>query len=280
MTPGTAVALLLLSVATSAPEPGHPAASDPASSDIEEVRLDVNGRTVVALCTPGPRQVVLLHGENGSAEAWRPVLDLLDGQVGACAYDRPGTGRSDAAPSPRGWFELADDLAAIHRALGLEERYVLVGASLGGLYARLYAGARRAGPGGLVLVDPAHEDMPGTVRQGMPPEEWEAWAERRSSPNADGVRETDLAPRARRTTLPVIPITVITAAVREDGPGWNPRWIAEAARELHGAIVARQRLGRHVPAPGSGHDVHRDDPRLVADEILRVVGLVRARGGR
>jgi len=52
--------------------------------------------------------------------------------------------------------------------------YVLVGHSLGGLYARLYATRFPAEVAGLVLLDPAHEDL----NAYMPPElvrQWQEW---------------------------------------------------------------------------------------------------------
>lgn len=252
-------------------------ASAAGGPELVETRVEVGGRTVRTLCTPGPVEVVLLHRTGGGAPDWRGVLELLDGSVGACAYDREVPGVSAPAPSPRGWFELADELLAVHRAVGAEAP-VVVGHGSGGLYARLLAAGRSGSVAGVVLIEPTHEDMLDRVRRGVPPVVWSRWSVAWGRPNADGVVERDLADRARRATLPRIPVTVITATIRPDGPGWNPRWIDQAARELQGALVQGHPLGRHVPARGATTDVPTDDPRLVAEEIERVVGLARARG--
>jgi pimeloyl-ACP methyl ester carboxylesterase len=245
----------------------RPARADQAPRGVE---VEVGGRTVHALCTDGTRTVVLLHGEAGDAESWRPVLERLDGGVGACAYDRPWTGAPGEA---RGWFELLDELHDVHRALGLRPGYVLVGHSVGGLYARLLAMDRPSDVGGLVLVDPVHEDMPERARHGMPGDAWELWLTRRLGPNADGVREIELARHARRGRLPDIPVTVITATVREDGNGFDARFLQEAARRVHASILDGVRRARHVPASGSGHEVPYEAPDLVASEITRMVRL-------
>lgn len=241
--------------------------------ELREVTVEVDGRPIRAVCTPGPRRVVFLHDDAGSAADYRAVLALLDGHVGACAYERPAADGGGAAAAARGWFELATEMAAIHRALGVERPAILVGDGLGGLYARLYAAGRGSEVAGLVLLDPDHEDLPARARRGMPDHAWAAWADARTQVNRDGIREVDLAERARRSRLPDIPVTVLTATVRPSSDGWNPRWINEAARELHGNLVAGLTRGRHVPARGASTAVHRDDPRLVVDEILRVVGL-------
>jgi len=240
------------------------------AEQIQDVEVEVGGRMVHALCTDGARTVVLLPGESDDAESWRAVLDRLGRGSGACAYDRPWVG---APGEGRGWFELLDELHDVHRALGFRQGYVLVGYSTAGLYARLLAMDRPRDVGGLVLVDPVHEDMPEEARHGMPADAWSAWMARRLQPNADGVRESELAGYARRGHLPDIPVTVITAMVRQDGDGFDARFLQEAARRVHASILDGVRQARHVPANGSGHDVPTAAPDLVASEITRMVRL-------
>lgn len=244
---------------------------DPPAREIHELRIQVDGSTIRALCTDGSRQIVLLHGEASTADTWRPVLRRLDSGVGACAYDRRGYGESDPAPEVRGWFELVDELRRIHLALGFDKDYVLVGHSLGGLYARLFVADRPIDVAGLVLVDPAHEDMPSRVKIGMPRDEWEGWVEARMRPNTDGVTELTVGERARRSRLPDVPVTIITAAIRRDGGGWDARFVNEAARQVHASILRGITSARHIPAERSRHDIQLDEPGLVAQEILRVL---------
>jgi pimeloyl-ACP methyl ester carboxylesterase len=246
-----------------------------AERQILDIEAEVGGRAIHALCTEGPRQAILLHGESGGAESWRPVLERLAGRVGACAYDRAGPA-SETAPA-RGWFELMDELRSVHVALGVTPGYTLVGHSIGGLYARLLAADRPLDVGGLVLVDPTHEDMPEAASPGMPREAWSEWMSQRQTPNRDGVREVDLARQARSSRLPDIPVTVITATVRKDGDGWDARFLSEAARRAHAAVLHGVRAGRHIPASGSGPEVPLEAPELVAAEISRMVHMTAAR---
>jgi len=255
-----AAALALIWAASSAATP----------PEIHEIFIQVGTSRVRALCTDGQRRVVLMHGEHDTADTWRRVLEELDGLVGACAYDRVGSGESGPRPPARGWYELLDELRRIHLALGFEEQYVLVGQGLGGLYARAYAADRPVDLAGLLLVDPLHEDLPGRLRAGMPHDEWEAWVERRRHPNADGVEEEAIGDRVRSLRLPQLPLAVITATVRRDGDGWSQRFVNEGFRQVHEAIVQGVEFARHIPAQGSGPDVQLDDPRLVTDEILRM----------
>lgn len=239
--------------------------------DVHELRIEMDGGTIRALCTDGARRVVLWHDDGSSAETWRAVLERLDGSVGACAFDRRGSGESGPAPDQRGWYELVDELRRIHLALGFERDYVVVAHGLGGLYARAYASDRPMDLSGLLLVDPAHEDMPDRLRTGMPRDAWEAWTTARTLPNVDGVTERSVGRRLRRSRLPGIPVTVVTAALRQDGNGWDARFVNEAARQVHASILRGATSGRHVPAQRSGHDVQLDQPSLIADEILRLL---------
>ncbi|HET9948428.1 MAG TPA: alpha/beta fold hydrolase [Longimicrobiales bacterium] len=271
------VGLTALALATAGMLPAAP--GEVRSGEVREVWVSVDGRTVRALCTDGSRRVLLLHDAGAGADAWRAVLARLDGAVGACAYDRLGTGGSGPAPEDRGWFELEDEMRRIHRALGFERGYTLVGHGLAGLYARLYAADRPTEVGALVLVDPAHEDMPREVRPGMPAEAWEAWMAQRRARNSDGVSEAAVAERARGTRLPRIPVTVITATRRVYVEGLDERFLDQAAHRTHASVLKGLPIARHIPARSS-HDVPLEQPDLVVDEILRVVRISSAAHGR
>lgn len=271
--PGIVTATSLLALWACAAEALHGAPVVPAQdvpNGIHEVRIDVNGVAVRALCTDGRREVLLLHGDDSSADTWLPVLERLAGVVGACAYDRRGSGLSDPAPPERGWYELVDELRRIHLSLGFDRDYVLVGQALGGLYARVYAVDRPTDLRGLLLLDPVHEDMPRRYEAGMPRAEWEAWTRERAQPNADGVVERAVGERARRVRLPDIPVTILTASVRPDGRGWDARLLSQAARQVHASILRGVTVGRHLPAARSGPQIQLDEPDLVTEEILRL----------
>ena len=194
--------------------------------EVHELQITIGGVTVRALCTDGPRDVLLLHDAGSTSDSWRPVLERLDEHVGACAYDRRGSGKSVPPPTERGWYELLDELSHVHRALGFDRDYMLVGHGLGGLYARMYVIDRPRELGALLLVDPSHEDMPDRFAAGMPERERLEWIEQRSVPNLDGIRKVSLDTRLRRLRTPRVPVTVLTAAQRSGSEGWNSQFIS------------------------------------------------------
>ena len=238
--------------------------------------MQVAGREIRALCTSGRPTVLFIHDVGRSAHAWSSVLEHLEGDVGACAYQRPARAGEAGRPEPRGWFELLDELRLIHEALGVRPGHLLVGEGMGAMYARLFAASRPGAVAGLLLVEPAHVDLPELLKPAMPGEEWSRWMIRRAEPNADGVRESELGERARRMRLPRIPVTVVTAMTRPVPDGWNERFVGEAARQAHESLVRGRPYGRHVPAPVAGPDVIREQPGLVAEELARVIRLAGA----
>jgi len=70
-------------------------------------------------------------------------------------YDRGGTGWSDPAPLPRSAAEVAREL---DRVAG-PGPHVLVGHSMGAVYARRFAQLFPASVAGMLLLDPGHEDL-------------------------------------------------------------------------------------------------------------------------
>jgi pimeloyl-ACP methyl ester carboxylesterase len=74
-------------------------------------------------------------------------------------YDRAGTGWSDRRVElPRTSAQVTDELRELLRTAGVPAPYLLVGHSLGGLYARHYAQRFPDEVAALLLLDPAHED--------------------------------------------------------------------------------------------------------------------------
>jgi pimeloyl-ACP methyl ester carboxylesterase len=145
-----AVALGLILANTACADPlevyGHPQ---------RLVRLP-DGRRMNLYCLgdKGPT-VVLDAGLGGTSFSWGKVQPLLAGRFRACAYDRAGTGFSDPGPMPRDSTAMAQDLHELLKAARLPGPYLLVGHSLGGMTARLYASLYPKETAGLVLVDPA-----------------------------------------------------------------------------------------------------------------------------
>jgi pimeloyl-ACP methyl ester carboxylesterase len=107
----------------------------------------------------GGPAVVMDAGQGESGLAWAHIQAEVARHSQACVYDRGGLGWSDPSPRPRTALEMAAELRALLHEAGIAGPYLLVGASLGGLNARVFAHQYPQEVAGLVLVDAAHEDQ-------------------------------------------------------------------------------------------------------------------------
>lgn len=89
-----------------------------------------------------PRPVVLLHGWGDTGETWQFVVDALSGHLSLVAFDARGFGRTDW-PADGYWFaDYLADLDALLDQIAPDEPVDLVGHSMGGNVATVYAGVR------------------------------------------------------------------------------------------------------------------------------------------
>lgn len=102
---------------------------------------------------PDALPVVCVHGYTSSAEAFNALARRIQDRAHIVAMDVRGHGES--AWSPDGAYQYADqagDLAALVDQLGIE-RFMLIGTSMGGIIAMVYAGQHGDRLRGLVLND-------------------------------------------------------------------------------------------------------------------------------
>lgn len=115
------------------------------------------GRNVNLVCMgSGGKTVLFDAGGSDWSIIWALVQPRVARHARACSYDRAGLGFSDPARGPRTPIAIVEDMHALVKAAGLG-RVTLVGHSLGGFNAKLYAALYPDDVAGLVLVDPSEE---------------------------------------------------------------------------------------------------------------------------
>jgi pimeloyl-ACP methyl ester carboxylesterase len=234
------------------------------------------GRRVVRRVEAGAGEpaVVLEAGLGNGAASWQRVMPLLAPHVRAVAYDRAGTGGSDPAPGLVTIDRQVDDLASVITGLAAGP-CVLAGHSWGGVLAQLLAFRRPDLAAGLVLVDPGHEELESLLPL---PVQWGWRIMRTVFPDElhDDAPVTMAAMREMRAAarpFPDVPVVVLSAA-----RGFPRRFRAHWTR-LQAALAAAAPQGRHAVVDGTGHDIPRDRPDVVAEAILAVAAQARASGG-
>ena len=122
--------------------------------------VDIGGRTLNIDCSAeGSPAVILLPTRFGGYGGYIKVRPAVAKFTRVCWYDRAGEGWSDPPPAPRTSTSITNDLHELLQRAPVPGPYVLVGHSIGGSFARIYAGRYRSEVAGLVLVDSANPDQ-------------------------------------------------------------------------------------------------------------------------
>jgi len=126
--------------------------------------IDVGGYRLHLTDTgQGGTTVVLIHGAGDSSYSWIHIRKELSKFTRVITYDRAGMGSSDPGPEPTPENTIKE-LNNLLDKTGAPGPYVLVGHSLGGLIARLYALKYPNQVAGLVFLDSTHEFLKDDVK--------------------------------------------------------------------------------------------------------------------
>jgi pimeloyl-ACP methyl ester carboxylesterase len=253
--------------------------------------VDIGGRVLHVNCMgQGTPTVILEAGLGSGAVTWQHVQRPISELTRVCSYDRAGYGWSGSGPSPRTSARVTADLHHLLEKAGVQGVLVLVGHSLGGLYARHYAATYPAEIAGMVLVDSTHEDQdkpPAPLRlvlkvvshSGLPrlllrfgdPALDAMYASNRTlaaiNDEFAAVEESSNETRAAHVSLGSKPLIVLTSGSNDADPTWQ---------RLQKDLVTRSSNSKRIVASGSGHYIQDDRPDLVIAAVCEVVAATKS----
>jgi pimeloyl-ACP methyl ester carboxylesterase len=270
--------------------------------------VDVGGCRVHLYCTGAGSPAVVIVGAGYSFD-WGLVQPEVAKFTQVCTYDHSGIGWSDSGPKDSCDLRVDEVHNALKKA-GINGPYVLVGHSLGGLVARLYAGHYADEVAGMVFVDhamsleqpPTDDKTPPPPPPPPPPATPGASAPPppggiESDPNFSKLSSRDRAfhlwaasqPRsqaAMQTNMEIIPQCSSEAdALRKEHPqplGDKPLVdvSTDEFREadyvkLQADLLALSKNNKEIVAQKSTHFVIIDRPDVVVDAIKQAVEAIR-----
>jgi pimeloyl-ACP methyl ester carboxylesterase len=309
---GVAVAGLAALAATGALYEAIDSQADAAADRPSDQLIDVGGHRLYLECEgTGVPAVVMDAGLGGSSLDWLLVRGELAKSSRVCTFDRAGMGHSEPGPLPRSPGRNAQELHRLLEAGGVPGPYILVGHSLAGKNARMFAAAYPGDVAGMVLVDARseridmamsreqHDSMTSAIRgQGMlyavarrlglmrlvggallgsplvPPDAATQLVLRESDPNAlVATSDEGVARSDDDAVLAAAKLgdLPLTVIAASDSMSNNPGW--PAAQE---GMAALSNNGRLVVAPGS-HAVQIDQPNVVIEATLSMLADIRKR---
>ncbi len=258
--------------------------------------VDVGGGHRVHLyCTGSSSPTVIVAGGAFSFD-WALIQPQVAKFTRICTYDVSGTAWSDPYPAQTAALSCAERVQELHQLLenaAIPDPYVLVGFSIGGMAARLFAQDYRASVAGMIIVDHA---FPVTASDAAPPHsvsstslpvlvsappitfgleddrnfarlpkldrDLHAWATslHPARPDGETIAHCETALDKRPPSLGAKPLIVIST--NNDTPGYH---------ELQQKLLSLSRNSKQVIAENSSHMVIIDQPDLVVDSIRQVV---------
>ncbi len=135
MRPLLAATILILGAAMGAHTEKVPSQGFPAPGRM----IDIGGRKLHLYCTgEGAPTVVLIAGGGAFSIDWALVQPKLAERTRVCSYDRAGLAWSDPGPTEETVEETVNDLHSALHASGEKNPYLLVGASIAGIFIQAY----------------------------------------------------------------------------------------------------------------------------------------------
>jgi pimeloyl-ACP methyl ester carboxylesterase len=286
------IGLLVLCAAIS----GQPAVAQRIARNVRqsswsEKLVDVGGRRLYIKCSGVTRKampvVVMDAGMANTSDVWSLVQPKVGQFARACSYDRAGLGKSDRGPQARTSQDIVNDLHNLLAKAGIHPPYVLVGHSLGGMNARLYASTYPKEVVGMVLVDSTHEEendrmvalLPQEILKKAKPEDMII----RSAEDIDFNKSVAQVRAANwHRDIPLIVLTRGSATFNPNDytvPSLAPKF-EEIRLELQKELVRRSSKGKQIIAEKSGHNIHRDQPELIIDAIREIMDEVKSTATR
>ena len=247
--------------------------------------IDHDGRRLAFHVTPGSSPTLVLDAGGGEDSSyWDALVPRLSRATGSriVTYDRAGMGASDAVPGAWDPQAAAGDLQAGLRELGVTREVVLVSHSQAGEVATYFA---RANPGvlaGAVLVDAnvppffTDDEVRRLVALTAPQiEELEKQPSTKANRQLIATAE-DFGPTHQayhRVSWPDgVPVTYL---VSEKTPFDGSPQDARRWRDAAAAFVGDGPRRTLRTARGSSHDIPRDKPAVVIEEVEKMAAAAR-----
>ena len=258
--------------------------------------VNIGFQTMYIDCMGNKSPTVLIDvGIAGSSASWYKIAQTLSNDIRVCLYDRAGYGWSDPGRGERTTATIAHELNLLINKAEIPGPFVLVGHSFGGFTARYLAARFPKNVVGLVLVDSSHPDQIYrlsaldkvkqkslvTGRKNLPPEDFSEferkWYFLNSSRKATFAQMGELkyfkesAYQVKHSgPIKNIPVAVLSRGIGQL-PELNGVSLENEWQDMQKDLLKLSRNSWHLIVADSGHEIHKEAPNHVIENILKVV---------
>ncbi|MBE7157507.1 MAG: alpha/beta hydrolase [Rhodospirillales bacterium] len=208
---------------------------------------------------PDTPTVVLIPGGGAKPETWDKVLDPISAFTRVCTYERSGPAENTNPPSVT---EIITNLKDQLTAANAPPPYILVGHSIGGLYARAFDKHYDNLVAAMLLLDSSHEEQIWRFQQSEPAAlaEYPRWQDQ-SFMATQGF----LPPNQHLEWQFHKPLIVIEHGIPPE-PVWHAMQKDLGSRAPHSQLIT---------ASHSHHYIQNDEPQLVIDAVHALTNKTR-----
>jgi pimeloyl-ACP methyl ester carboxylesterase len=243
-------------------------------------RIDIGGFSLYSeIQGEGSPTVIFESGGGDNSSVWQYVQPEIAKITRTFVYDRAGLGKSDKSPNPRTSMEQVRELRVLLEKAKVKPPYIFVTNSYGAFISKIYANLYPEEVSGVVFVDGTNEKlaefafenlsflklmfykfMTRKEPDGSFNEFYKSGEEVKEAEKHDGMRNT-----------PVIVLTsdvTITAKQFANSPFSNAisEWM-----NWQKELVALSNKSKQYIIYGSGHMIHKENPKVVIDAIKRLL---------
>lgn len=215
--------------------------------------------------------IVLINGGSGPIEGWMKILPEISKSSTVFSYNRLGVAGSDKPQQPQDGLTIVEQLREALQLIGLKPPFLLVGHSLGGLYANLYARQYPDEVAGVVFLE---SSTPGDIsldqHQGKTVKAlnkllsmFDSLSPHKKYDEVHFVKQTVEQIHAL-DRFPAVPVYVITGGKQNP---MMPEAVRKQRLDNQLALLTLSPTSMHIPADKSGHFPQFSEPKLVIDTI-------------
>ena len=250
------------------------------------VEVNVGDYSLYVHCFGTGSPVVVMDNALGADWSyWYPVYSQLPSTVRVCMYHHSANAHTSQ--------KIVEDLHAILTGARLDAPYILVGHSFGGVNVILFANRYPEEMAGIVLEDSSHPDQGSRWLAALPPEsldessdlanlrkQFTQWTSPGSYSASIDVAASFDQVRAVKS-LGDVPLVVLTHSPNNFNWGNIPADVRarleQASQDMQKELIALSSNSEHIIANTSNHTIHRDEPQLVVNAILKLVNAARSK---
>jgi len=223
-----------------------------------------------------PTVIFINGGGPANMDSWGKIYPQIEKISRVFAYNRFGDGNSDQVDESQSGEKIVAALKQLLQHAGEKGPYILVGHSIGGLYAILLARLYPQDVIGVVLVDSAHPDQGKMMHEqgilnNLILKIYAKFNPTKSS-ELNSFDET-VSQIKNAGAFPDVPLLVISAGKRSSFfvPDETIKIIEKHQKEL----VELSTQGKQIVAKKSGHFIQNSEPEIVVNAIMEIINQTR-----